>query len=129
MARMLDGPYDEVNAVAPFAKPQIRGTWRLDIRRSVQAADAAAAVVEFRIAGAAVCDREVEQVFDSLLGVQCDPDLEFVRKHPCKGPGMLDKQVLMALSNHVTHAEIERRKQHPMHHHHANGDVNPKSCP
>ena len=68
-----------------------------------------ASVVELRVAGAAVSDREVEQVFDSRLGVHCRPDLEFVRKHPRKGPGMIDKQVLVALSNHVTHAEIERR--------------------
>ena len=82
MVRVLDWPHDEVNAVASFAKTQIRGTCRLDIRRSIHAAGTAASVVELRITGAAVSDREVEQVFDSLLGVHCRPDFEFVRKHP-----------------------------------------------
>src|ERR1700677_4370623 len=109
MARVLDWPYDVVNAVAAFAKPQIRGTGRLDIRCAIVAADPGAPLVELRVARPAVSDREVEQVFDSRLGVQCHPDFEFVREHPRKGPGMLDKQVLVALSNHVTHAEKERR--------------------
>src|SRR6202050_2867546 len=110
MARVLDWPYHIVNAVAPLSKAQIRGTRRLDVRRSIQAADAAASVVELRIAGPAVSDGEVEQVFNSRLGVQCQPDFELVREHPRKGPGMLDEQVLVALSNHVTHAEKERRQ-------------------
>src|SRR5580658_4448 len=82
MERVLDWPYDEVNAVAPIAKAQIRGTCILDIGRSIQAADTAASVVELRIAGAAVGDRKIQQVFDSLLGVHGRPNLEFVGKHP-----------------------------------------------
>src|ERR1700683_923063 len=109
MGSVHDWPYHEVNAVAALAKAQIRGTWRLDFRRSIQAPDTAASLVELRIAGPAVSDREVEEVFDARRGVQCHPDFEFVREHPRKGPRMLDKQVLVALSNHVTHAEIERR--------------------
>src|SRR5580704_17251988 len=109
MATVLDRPYDEVNAVAALPEAQIRGTRRLDFRRSIEAADTATPLVELRVAGPAVGDREVEQVLDPRLRVQCHPDLEFVGEHPRKGPGMLDEQVLVALPNHVTHAEIERR--------------------
>src|SRR5580700_5605995 len=82
MVRVHEWQYDEVNAVARLAKSQIRGTRHLDFRQSIQAAGTVAAVVELRIPGPSVSDREVEQVFDSLLGIQRRPDFEFVREHP-----------------------------------------------
>ena len=82
MGSVYDWPYHEVNAVTALAKAQIRGAWRLDFRRSIEAADTAASLVELGKAGPAVSDREVEQVFDSRRGVQGHPDFEFVREHP-----------------------------------------------
>src|ERR1700722_9426328 len=82
MVRVHEWQYDKVNAVARLAKSQIRGTRHLDFRQSIQAAGTVAAVVELRVASPSVSDREIEQVFDSLLGIQRRPNFEFVGEHP-----------------------------------------------
>ncbi len=105
MPRVNDGQHDEVNAIAPLPKAQIRVAGRHDIGGTEPAARAHAAIEQFSISGLSVKYGKVEQIFGSLAGVERDADFEFFGEYPGKGPRMLDEQIFVTRPNHISHAE------------------------